>query len=196
MKKTVKSMLFVGCAVVMFPMVFMFHLFGLVLDKNQLVAGFSQLLSLLPGKLGSYLRAGFYRFVLNACAPNVLVGFGTLLSHTDTDLGKGAYVGPQCNLGMCSIGKNTLLGSGVHVLSGKEQHNFSDIDKPIKAQGGTFTKIAIGDNCWIGNTAVVMANIGNGSVVAAGAVVVDDIPANAIAVGNPAKVVRYRGAQQ
>jgi virginiamycin A acetyltransferase len=193
MKKTVKSMLFVGCAIVMLPMVLMFHLFGLVLDKNQLIAGFSQLLSLLPGKLGSYLRAGFYRFVLNDCAPNVLVGFGTLLSHTDTDLGKGSYIGPQCNLGMCSIGKNTLLGSGVHVLSGKEQHNFSDTDKPIKAQGGTFTKISIGDNCWIGNTAVVMANVGSGSVVAAGAVVVDAIPDNAIAVGNPAKVVKYRG---
>ena len=63
-------------------------------------------------------------------------------------------------------------------------------EKPIKDQGGVFTKVSVGENCWLGNGALVMANIGRGSVVAAGSVVIDDVPAGVIVGGNPAKVLR------
>jgi acetyltransferase-like isoleucine patch superfamily enzyme len=127
---------------------------------------------------------------MTSCAPNVLIGFATLFSQQDTEIDEGVYIGPQCNIGKCAIGKNTLLGSGVHIMSGKGQHNFSDPEKPIKDQGGVFTKVSVGENCWLGNGALVMANIGRGSVVAAGSVVIDDVPAGVIVGGNPAKVLR------
>jgi len=78
----------------------------------------------------------------------------------------------------------------VHIMSGKGQHNFSDPEKPIKDQGGVFTKVIIGENCWLGNGALIMANVGKGSIVAAGSVVVDDVPAGVVVGGNPAKVLR------
>ena len=87
--------------------------------------------------------------------------FAALFSQLDTELAAGVYVGPQCNIGKCSIGQDTLLGSGVHIMSGKQQHNFEDIHKPIREQGGTFSKVNIGKNCWIGNNALIMADVGD-----------------------------------
>lgn len=88
--------------------------------------------------------------------------------------------------------KNTLLGSGVHIMSGKKQHHINDLETPIKDQGGDYEKIVIGEDCWIGNGALVMADIGEHSIIGAGSVVVDKIPPFSIAVGNPAKVIQTR----
>ena len=78
------------------------------------------------------------------------------------------------------------------MLSGKYQHQIEDLDLEIRNQPGSLEKIAIGSNCWIGNNATVMAGVGNNSIIAAGSVVVNKIPANCIAAGNPAKVIKYR----
>lgn len=176
----------------MLPLTCLFYLFSALFNADATLAGFSQLMSLVPGKLGVYLRSGFYRLTLTKCSPDAVVSFATLLSQSDTSIETGVYIGPQCNIGKCSIGENTLLGSGVHVMSGTNQHDFSNISTPIKDQGGHFEKITIGEDCWIGNCALIMANIGKGSIIGAGSVVTTDIPEYSIAVGNPAKVIKKR----
>ena len=190
MKQIIKRIAFLLLAFLIGPVTVSYLLLSMIANKDSLIASYSQFLSLLPGKLGSYLRSGFYRFVFTKCSPDALISFGTLFSQRDTSINEGVYIGPQCNIGKCVIGKNTLLGSGVHIMSGKGQHNFDDPTKPIKDQGGTFTKIEIGENCWLGNGALIMANIGKGSIVAAGSVVVDDVPEGVIVGGNPAKILR------
>ena len=54
--------------------------------------------------------------------------------------------------------------------------------------------IIIGDGVWLGHGVIILpeVTIGNGAIIGAGSVVTKDIPAYAIAVGNPAKVIRYR----
>ena len=151
-----------------------------------------QLLSIVPGKLGSYLRIAFNRVAMSYCDTECFIGFATLFSQIDTEIHSGVYIGPQCNIGMCSIGEDTLIASGVHIISGSNQHSFSDLSTPIQQQGGTYTKVTIGKDCWIGNGALVFANIGDHSVIGAGSVVTKDIPAYSIAVGNPARVIRSR----
>ncbi|MEP1446557.1 MAG: acyltransferase [Paraglaciecola sp.] len=192
MKQVIKELLFVVCALLMAPITLLYFVFAIILKKDAVLSSYSQLLSLMPGKLGVYLRAGFYRFVLTHCSPDAVISFLVLLSQADTEIAEGVYIGAQCNIGRCSIGKNTLLGSGVNVMSGKGQHNFDDLTQPIKDQGGYFEKISIGENCWLGNGAMIMANIGDGCIVGAGSVVINDMPAHSIVAGNPAKVIKNR----
>jgi acetyltransferase-like isoleucine patch superfamily enzyme len=190
MKVLLKSIARWLAVLIMLPFTLLFFLLSLILGKDEAICSLSQLLSLLPGKIGSYLRAGFYRFTLKKCHPSAVIGFGTIFSQADTEIAAGSYIGPQCNIGLCSIGKDTLLGSGVHIMSGKGQHNFDNLEIPIREQGGFFEKIIIGDNCWLGNGALVMANIGKRCVVAAGAVIIKPVPENTLVAGNPAKIVK------
>lgn len=161
-------------------------------DNDALFSALSQFLSLIPGRVGSYLRVAFYRLTIRRCHPDCHIGFGTLLSQRDTEIGRGVYIGPQCNIGACRIRDDALIASGVHLMSGTRQHRFSDLERPIRDQGGEFRPIDIGEDSWIGNGALVMANIGARSVIGAGAVVTRDVPEYAIAAGNPARVLRLR----
>ena len=87
------------------------------------------------------------------------------------------------------IGDNVLVGSSVTVLDS----DFHDID-PEKRIGGTpkTGKVVIGDNVWIGDRVMILkgTSIGNNSVVAAGAVVSGEFPADVIIGGVPAQVIR------
>ncbi len=190
MKQTVKKLIFNISAIVISPITVLYVIANAFFKSDALLSSFSQFLSLIPGKPGVYLRAGFYRFTLATCAPDAVISFLVLLSQRDTQIESGVYIGPQCNIGKCKIGQDTLLGSGVHIMSGKGQHNFDDLSKPIKDQGGSFEKVTIGNGSWLGNGSLIMANVGNHCVVAAGAVVVDDVEDYSIVAGNPAKVIK------
>ena len=75
-----------------------------------------------------------------------------------------------------------------------ENHNFEDINKPIRLQGVNHKGIKIGNNCWIGAKATILdgAEIGDGCVIAAGAVVRGKFPNNVVIAGVPAKIVKRR----
>lgn len=192
MKKSIKRLIRLIFTIFILPFFVIYWLFTLVFDRDNVFAGASQCLSLLPGKLGNYYRLAFYQLAINNCGQDTVISFATLLSQQGTDLGNGTYIGPQCNIGLCRIEANCLLGSGVHIMSGKNQHNFEDLSQPLKEQGGIFTKVTIGEDTWVGNGVLIMANIGKKCVVAAGSVVINDVPDFAIVAGNPAKIIKMR----
>ena len=192
LRNTIKNIVQILSALIIAPLTFSYYLLSFIFTPDSLLSGYSQLLSLVPGKVGVYLRAGFYRFTLAACSPDVVISFAVLLSQTDIDISSGVYIGPQCNIGKCAIGKDTLLGSGVHIMSGKGQHNFDQLDIPIREQGGSFVKVTVGQNCWVGNSSLIMSDIGNNCVVAAGSVVIEKIPDSSIVAGNPARIIKTR----
>jgi len=110
------------------------------------------------------------------------------------DIGAGTYVGPHAILGAgggLSIGRDVTLGAFVQVLA--ENHGFSDPNLPINEQGVTRRGISIGDGCWIGNNAIVLdgVQIGERAVIGAGSIVTRNVPSRAVAVGNPAHVIRH-----
>jgi acetyltransferase-like isoleucine patch superfamily enzyme len=90
------------------------------------------------------------------------------------------------------IGDDVLIGANVNLVSGKRAHNFDRADIPIRHQGGELEKIDIGANSWLGNKAVVMADVGAGCVIGAGSVLTSDSEPEHIYAGNPARLIRRR----
>ena len=150
----------------------------------------SQILSLVPGKIGWYLRNAYYRLTLQRCPLGICIDFGVLFTHSEAELGQRVYIGARSTIGMASIGDDTLLADGVQLLSGKHQHATADPERPFQEQESHAEKIHIGRNCWIGTNAIVMADIGPDSIIGAGAVVTHAIPEGTVAVGSPARPIR------
>ncbi|NMO50014.1 sugar O-acetyltransferase [Actinoplanes sp. TBRC 11911] len=87
-----------------------------------------------------------------------------------------------------SIGADVQIGTNVQLLTPTHP-----IDPGLRrAKWEAAEPIVIGDNVWLGSGAIVLpgVTIGENTVVGAGAVVTRDLPANVVAVGNPARVVR------
>ena len=164
----------------------------LLLGKQQAFQACSQSLSLLPGVGGEYLRRAFYRRSLAECATDCSIGFGTLFSNPSAQMYRGVYVGANCILGAVTLMDDVLISSNVSVLSGAHQHGTGRTDTPIGRQAGAFRHVTIGEGSWIGERAIVMADVGEHCVIGAGAVVTKPIPAFSVAVGVPARVIRRR----
>jgi virginiamycin A acetyltransferase len=187
--KTIANCLFV---LLVLPVMVVYKVVTLARPVDSIFWTFSQLLSLFPGKTGSYLRAAFYSLSMRHCSADCLISFGTIFAQIDTEIGHGVYIGPNCNIGSSKIENFCTLGSNVHILSGKKQHSFDELDRPIREQGGELEKITIGEDTWIGNCAIVMANVGKKCIIGAGSVVTKDVDDYSIVAGNPAKVIRKR----
>src|SRR5262249_38180958 len=109
-------------------------------------------------------------------------------------IGRRVYIGNRCTLGKAIIEDDTLVGSNVDILSGRHQHHFEQRDRPIEQQGGSFCQIRIGSNSWVGNSSVLMADVGEECVIGSGSVVVKPIPPGSVAAGNPSVVKKPRAS--
>ncbi|MDR0865641.1 MAG: acyltransferase [Candidatus Symbiothrix sp.] len=136
-----------------------------------------------------------------ALGNNVSVGKNTTIECSGSlkYLGKGLKVGNNVGLGThgffgCAggveIGDDCIFGNFVSLHS--ENHNYEDINLPIRLQGVNHKGIKIGKNCWIGAKVTILdgTEIGNHCVVAAGAVVRGVYPGNCIIGGVPSKIIR------
>ncbi|MCL5276213.1 MAG: acyltransferase [Deltaproteobacteria bacterium] len=108
----------------------------------------------------------------------------------------GAEIGTQIiAIKSVTIGEFCLIAAYCVI---RDMNHGMDISVPMALQKQEADPIVIGNDVWLGSHVVVTAGskIGNGSVIGANAVVTSNIPAGAIAVGVPAKVVRLRGEIQ
>jgi virginiamycin A acetyltransferase len=163
-----------------------------ILGRDRAFEGAMQGLARSPGLRGVYMRRAFLSRALDACHSTVTVSYGVLMSKAGAVLEENVYVGPNCNLGLVSLGRDVLLADGVRIPSGAHTHSTSDPDQPIRDQGGTLTMVRVGPGTWIGSGAVILADVGANCVIGAGSVVTKAIPDNVVAVGVPAAIVRTR----
>lgn len=109
------------------------------------------------------------------------------------NVGLGSHGFYGCGKGVLEIGNDCIFGNYVSIHP--ENHITESIKDPIRLQG-VFSKggVKIGNNCWIGAKVTILDGtvIGNGCIVAAGAVVSGTFPDHAVIGGVPAKIIRYR----
>ena len=150
----------------------------------------------LPGIEGLILRGLFYRALFLGAGKSLLIypSVYIIFSHRmrvgqRVAINVGTYIDAG---GEIAIGDHVMIGP--HCVISSREHSIEPNDVPMCFQPVRYGAIAIGDDVWIGANVSIRGGvkIGDGCVIAAGAVVVGDIPPNAIAGGVPAKVLRYR----
>lgn len=138
-------------------------------------------------RIGTRVNVGAYS--------RLIVGTDLARPGSYIHLGDGCGVGEFASIGGSggvSIGANTIIGQ--YFSAHPENHNFSDLSRPIREQGTTRKPISIGEDCWFGARVTVLGGvtIGKGCVIAAGAVVTRDAPPYSIIAGIPGRVVGSR----
>lgn len=131
----------------------------------------------------------------------------------NVSLGDYSYVGGDCRLMNVTIGKFVSIGPSVwigglpsHPLHLKstfpgfyqKDSSFYGIEPEYDYPESEFKHVTIGNDVWIGARAMILdgVSIGDGAVIAAGAVVTKDVPPYAIIGGVPARVIKYRFSEQ
>jgi len=165
---------------------------GVLFKREGAFVACGQLLSLVPGRIGVFFRRGFYMFTLRRFSANAHIDFGSYFSKSGAAVGDRVWIGGNSVVGYATIGDDSVIGSRVSVISGKRQHNFADPRRKILDGTGEYSCVTIGENVFVGEQSLVMADVGSKSIVGAGSVVVKAIPAFSVAVGNPARVIKSR----
>ena len=155
----------------------------------------SQALSLLPFSFGWKFRLAAYRQLLRRIGDDAVIHFGVLIEDERSSIGSDVWVSPGCYLDYVEIGDSVLVGPHAVLLAGGNPHRSDALDIPIKQQGNNPKEpLRIETGVWIGARAVVMAHVGHDSIVGAGAVVTRPVPPYAVVGGNPARIIKMRGA--
>ena len=136
----------------------------------MVMAPFAILCALVPGLPGVCLRRAFYRLTLEACGESFFIGFGAWLTHRAARIDEDVYIGSFAVLGACHLGRGSRIGTRCSIVSGGRLH--------------------IGEYATLGESSVVLANVGASATVAAGAVVSAAVPPSVVVAGNPARFVR------
>lgn len=109
------------------------------------------------------------------------------------EIGKNIIIGEYCTIqgqGGVILEDNVLMASHVHFIS--NQHQYTDINTPIKYQPNQSAKITVKQDTWIGINVVILSGvtIGKHCIIGSGSIVKNDIPDFSVAVGNPAKIIK------
>jgi virginiamycin A acetyltransferase len=190
MKEWLKAAARAVATIVVLPQLLSYTIRAAIMGETSALTGSTQLLSLVPGLTGQYLRRAFLARVLRGgCASSAAIEFGTLFSQVDSRIDENVYIGPRCHLGRVHLERDVLVAAGVHIPSGPHTHG-TDLSAPFHDQPGALRAVRIGAGAWIGSNAVVLADVGRNTIVGAGAVVTSPLPDRVVAAGVPARIVR------
>ena len=147
------------------PAFLCYRLAAWAIGAEKAFPGWSQAFALIPGLTGTYMRRAFYRLVLPRCDPGCCLCFGTVFAHPTAEVGRNVYVGVYCCLGTVTLEDDVLISSHVSIPSGGKQHGIDRLDLPIREQPGIWSRVTIGRDSWIGDRAVVLADVGRHCVM-------------------------------
>jgi acetyltransferase-like isoleucine patch superfamily enzyme len=140
---------------------------------------------------GAHIRAGKNLHIITASDRKVALSTWTFGSHQGhIEISDNCLICPGVRIDSAStvvINDNCMLAAGAYITDA----DWHDIYDRTRAIGAT-APVTLADNVWVGDGATLCkgVTVGRNSIIGAGAVVVSDIPANVIAAGNPARVVK------
>lgn len=150
----------------------------------------------LPGFEGIAIRSFFYRLLFARLEGFAFIYPGAWLDHSfnihagrSLAVNTGVFISARAPI---TFGNGVLVGPNVVIVS--SNHRFDRPDLPISEQGHELAPIHIGDDCWIGANAVILAGVkvAEGTIVSAGAVVTRDTEPYSIVAGSPAQAIGQR----
>jgi len=155
----------------------------------------AQAFALVPGPPGVFVRRAFYRLTLERCTGCFFVGFGAFFSHRGSIVEDAVYVGPYAIVGSSRLRRGCLIGSRAGIISGSGLHELTPDGLRTPTDNSRLRQVEIGEGAWIGEGALVMADIGPAATVAAGSVVSSAIVGGVVVAGNPARFIRHLTVQ-
>lgn len=189
MRENFKNIVTCICMALVLPFIFLAWVEKKMGNNEEVFSFFAQSLSLIPGKIGSYFRVAYYKGTLKKCPTNTFIAFGSFFSHRNAVLEDNVNIGAYCIIGCVHIGQDVMLASKVSVTSGKAQHIGMDgrISRDLY-----LNVVTIGGKTWVGEGAVVMEDVGTECIVAAGCIVTEKIPHEALVGGNPCRILKRK----
>lgn len=146
-------------------------------------------------KICKKLRAFAVKLYIDRCGCDVDVGRKAKLT-AKLQLGDRSSVGDFSHLqGDITIGNDVMMAPRCALIA--DNHRHSDLSRPMNTQGTTEQKIIIGNDVWLGYGVIVLpgVTVGDGAILAAGAVVTKDVAPYSIVGGNPARLIKMRGGE-
>jgi acetyltransferase-like isoleucine patch superfamily enzyme len=190
-RQLLKRLVFGASLVVVSPMILAAWIEDKVIKGDTVFVFLTQLLALIPGAVGTHLRGAYYYGTLEQCSWQVHVGFGSVFTHRGASVGPYVSIGMYCVIGHARIGDHVVMASRISIPSGRRQH--LDGSGKLSSQP-RFESVTVGRGSWIGEGAIIMANVGERCIVSAGTVIINEMPGASLLAGNPAAVVRALNA--
>ncbi len=167
----------------------------------RLIALFIYNLSYLIRGCLNRLVSFFYKRLMIRCGTNVrFASLSSLITYRNVSIGNDVYIGPHAMIlsteSKVFIGNKVLFGPYVTLIGG--DHRITDVGRFIydvhDKLPGDDLDIHIDDDVWVGSKATILkgVTIGRGAVVAAGALVIKDVPPYAIVGGVPSRILKFR----
>jgi acetyltransferase-like isoleucine patch superfamily enzyme len=186
-RKHLKKAVFAGAFLLVSPLILIAWIEKRFSRSESIFIGLGQFLALVPGIIGSYMRAAYYFALLDRCSWEIHVGFGSYFSHRAARLGANVAMGGYCIVGTASIGDGVMMASRVSIPSGKRQH----VDASGKlCSTTTLDRVSVGSHSWIGEGSIILADVGSGCIVSAGTVVTTKTPDGYLVAGNPGRLIK------
>lgn len=166
------------------------------LVKNAMFFFFYGCVKYLPSPIGDWLRYLILKLFLKRVRTFWIKDGATFWFPDKISIGRNTSINEFVVIngaGGVYIGDDVLIGHGTSIIS--DSHGIDDISAEIYRQPKIKKPVSIGNNVFLGCNVTILPGviINDGVVIGAGSVVTKNIPGNAVAAGNPAKIIRFRG---
>lgn len=198
MRQALKFLLNLVSLVLVLPLSLLCKLEEILFSKHTEVIFHTctHLVAILPGLPGAFLRRAFYSQTLDKCSLHSHIGFGTIFSHRSTIVENHVYIGSYTIIGSAHLGEHCLIGSQASILSGKELHVLGEDGLWTPYSADRLSQVRLDRNVWVGEGAIIAADIGEGSMIGAGSVITTNVKPHILVTGNPARFVKKLDAQE